>query len=64
MGPKTLGDELWESLFSTGSLAENRDISMFIERRVRFKVQLEAVDQIGTARPANAFGDVGALEIP
>jgi hypothetical protein len=64
MGPKTLGDELWESLFSTGPLAENPDISMFVERRVGFNVLLEAAGQIRTARPANALGDVGALEIP
>ena len=64
LGPETLGDELWESLFSTGPLAENPYISTFVERRFRFKVLLEAADQIGTARPANAFGDVGALEIP
>lgn len=64
MGPETLGDELWDSLFSTGPLAENPDISTFVERQFRFRVLLEAADQIGTARPANAFGDVGALEIP
>ena len=60
---EAFADELWESLFSNGPLAENPGIIMFIERRLGFYVQLEAADQLGNLRPANTLGDVGALEI-
>jgi hypothetical protein len=62
MGPEAFADDVWEALFSTGPLAENPDITMFLERRPAFAVQLEAIDQRGSARPANPQGDVGALE--
>ena len=61
---ETLGDVVWETLFSSGTLAENPDIRLSIARQQRFKVLLEEADQLGTTRPANVLGDVGALEIP
>ena len=64
MGPEVIGDALWETLFSSGSLPENPDLTVFMFRRAAFQVQLEAADQLGASRPANALGDVGALEIP
>jgi hypothetical protein len=64
MGAEVMGDEVWESLFSSGRLTENPDISMLVSRRLRFDARLEENDQLGTARPANALGDVGALEVP
>jgi hypothetical protein len=64
MGPEVIADDAWNSLFSTGPLVENPDITMSIDRRPRFQVSLEAADQLGAPRPANSLGDVGALEIP
>jgi hypothetical protein len=64
VGPEGLGDALWEALFSSGPLAENPDLVMTISRRDRFDVQLQPADQRGVARPANALGDVGAIEVP
>ena len=64
MGPETLGDEAWDALFSTGPLVENPGITIGIVRQSTLAAQLAALDQIGTARPANALGDVGAIEAP
>jgi hypothetical protein len=64
MGPETIADGPWETMFSPGPLVENADITMDISRQTRFQVLLEAADQLGTKRPANALGDVGAREIP
>ena len=63
MGQELIGDDEWTNLFSSGPLTENPNIrmSVFFER---FSVSLLAEDQIGTLRPANAFGDVGAIEMP
>jgi hypothetical protein len=64
MGSEVLGDDAWQTLFSTGPLAENPDITLFIWRSLGFVVDLEETDQLGAARPANARGDVGAIEAP
>jgi hypothetical protein len=63
MGPEVLGDDAWESLFSSGPLVENPNIVMSMDRQNRFQVLLESADQLGTPRPVNSLGDVGALEI-
>jgi hypothetical protein len=63
MGPEVVGDDLWWALFSPGPVAENPDISMRIGQQIPFTVRLEATDQLGLTRPANALGDVGALEV-
>jgi hypothetical protein len=64
MGPETLGGNLWAALFSSGPLAENPGITMRMTRQQRLSAQLAPVDQLGTPRPANALGDVGAIEVP
>jgi hypothetical protein len=64
MGPEVIGDEAWETLFSSGPLPENPDIRMSIVRRWTFNVLLQSEDQLRTMRPANLLGDVGAIEVP
>jgi len=64
MGPETIGDALWDTLFSSGPLRENRGITMTVARLARISAELEASDQLGMPRPANALGDVGAIEVP
>lgn len=64
MGPEVLGDAAWEELFSSGPLAENPGITMTLVRQTALATQLAPVDQLGAARPANARGDVGAIEVP
>jgi hypothetical protein len=64
MGPEGIGDALWETLYSTGTLPENPNIYVTLVRRARFSVLLETADQLGMARPANLLGDVGAVEMP
>jgi hypothetical protein len=61
MGPELLGDTAWTTLFSSGNLVENPDINMLVWT-VGFSVLPETVDQLGTGRPANALGDIGAYE--
>ena len=63
MGPETLADGAWELLFSSGPLPENPGITMSIDRQTGLQVSLESEDQIGSPRPANIRGDVGALEV-
>ena len=64
MGPELLGDDAWAALFSSGTLAENRDISMSVWAASGARVYLQEIDQLGTERPANSRGDIGAIEIP
>ena len=63
MGPEMLGDDAWDGMFDSGPLAENTDIEMLIRERVRVYPGLLGIDQHGTARPANALGDIGAIEV-
>jgi len=63
MGPELLGDDAWATLFSSGALIENPDIIMSVTTEQEF-ITPQVADQIGTVRPANALGDVGAIEIP
>jgi hypothetical protein len=65
MGPELLGDAEWLALFSegTGPLAENPGITMSVLTQDLYNdVVLEAFDQLGRARPADANGDIGAYE--
>jgi hypothetical protein len=64
MGPETLGDAAWNALFSSGTLPENPGITMTMVQTNRLEARLAQVDQVGTERPANDFGDVGAIELP
>lgn len=61
-----LGDNAWQTLFSTGPLAENASLEVQIDTRPRLTVQREAVDQRGSVRGAVAGGaaDIGAIELP
>jgi len=63
MGPELLGDAAWTALFSPGPLTENTDITMLVwtDSSLSF---MQPVDQLGTVRPANTLGDIGAIEIP
>ncbi len=63
MGPELLGDDAWAALFSSGALTENRDINMEVWVSP-LAVPMQDVDQLGTERPANTLGDIGAIEIP
>ena len=63
-GPELLGDEAWQMLFASGALAENPGIRMTVSTGPRLTVQRLSVDQLGTARPANGPGDIGAIEAP
>jgi hypothetical protein len=64
MGQELLGDADWASLFASGPLAENPGIRMSLEWRNGRRVSLLPEDQTGAPRPANEFGDVGAIEVP
>ena len=63
MGPELLGDDAWETLFSSGPLVENEDIIMSVATDAPFTVSMQEVDQIGTERPVDTFGDIGAIEM-
>ena len=63
MGPELLGDAAWRALFDQGTLAENRGIRMTMSTGPRLAVQRLQTDQLGTARPASAPGDIGAIEV-
>ena len=64
MGPELLGDDAWSALFSSGVLVENEDITMTVTSNNQSIGFIQEVGQLGTPRPANANGDIGAIEIP
>jgi hypothetical protein len=64
MGPELLGDDAWGALFSSGPLVENEDIIMKVTTDSPFTVSMQPLDQIGTERPVDALGDIGAIEMP
>ena len=64
LGQELLGDAAWRTLFTSGTLAENPRIRMSVSTAPRLRVSRVEVDQLGHARPANAPGDVGAIEAP
>ena len=61
MGPELLGDDAWQALFDSGTLTENNDIDFSIWT-VGYSASPLTVDQIGSARPADGLGDIGAIE--
>lgn len=64
IGPELLGDDAWLALFETGPLVENTDIFMSVWTESGGTVSMLANDQLGTSRPTNDFGDIGAIEVP
>jgi hypothetical protein len=64
MGPELLGDDAWKALFSSGPLVENEAIIMKVTTDSPFTVFMQEVDQIGTERPVDTLGDIGAIEMP
>lgn len=61
MGPELLGDAEWNTLFLSGSLDENNQITMDITSKT---VSVEGVpaDQRTLPRPVNLKSDIGAIE--
>jgi hypothetical protein len=64
MGPEVLGDNEWLALFDTGPLAENPYLTMVMWNRISYGFDLLHTDQVGTARPVQGLGDIGAIEAP
>ena len=64
MGPELLGDGAWTDMFSSGRLGENPAITMNMWTSSRLLSFMTDNDQLGTERPANTRGDIGAIEIP
>ncbi len=61
MGPELLGDDAWQTLFDNGTLSENSAIALGMWT-VNYNVTPVTLDQTGLTRPANALGDIGAVE--
>jgi hypothetical protein len=64
MGPELLGDDEWSALFHSGPLAENPSISMVVMTRLSSGFAMLRADQVGTPRPVQGLGDIGAIEAP
>lgn len=64
MGPEALGDDAWSALFESGPLVENPNINISVWGQPTEGLPMLDVDQRGAQRPANALGDIGAIEIP
>jgi hypothetical protein len=64
MGSEVLGDAEWEALFPSGPLNEGEDpeIIMNVRTVAAPGFPMLEIDQVGTERPLNAFGDIGAIE--
>jgi hypothetical protein len=64
MGTEVLGDADWAALFPSGPLNEGEDpeIIMTVETVTAPGFPILEVDQVGTERPVNEFGDIGAIE--
>ncbi len=63
IGPELINYDAWATLFDSGALDENDDIVIFFDTDQE-TVFPQNKDQLGTSRPANAAGDIGAIEIP
>jgi hypothetical protein len=61
LGDELIGDAEWDALFDDGTLTENSSIDFSI-RSISHNSYLLDLDQIGTPRPENALGDIGAIE--
>jgi hypothetical protein len=64
MGYEVLGDAEWRALFDPGVLAENPSITMQIWTDPVGGFRMLEVDQVGTVRPEESLGDIGAIELP
>jgi hypothetical protein len=64
MGSEVLGDAEWEALFPSGPLNEGEDPEVIMNVRTVAApgFPMLEIDQVGTQRPLNAFGDIGAIE--
>lgn len=62
MGPEMLGDDDWATLFTSGPLAENPDITVLVWKHPTTEFAMLEIDQLGTERPVNTLGDIGACE--
>jgi hypothetical protein len=61
LGDELIGDDEWDALFDDGTLTENSSIDFSINS-ISHNSYLLDVDQIGTPRPENVLGDIGAIE--
>jgi hypothetical protein len=64
MGYEVLGDAEWRALFNSGPLSENPYITMSLWTSPTGGFDMLEVDQVGTARPEESLGDIGAIELP
>jgi hypothetical protein len=64
MGYEVLGDAEWRALFAPGTLAENPYITLNMWTSPTGGFDMLEVDQVGTARPEETLGDIGAIELP
>jgi hypothetical protein len=64
MGSEVLGDADWAALFPSGRLHEGEDpeIIMTVRRFATAGFPILEVDQMGTERPVNRRGNIGAIE--
>ncbi|MBI5549883.1 MAG: right-handed parallel beta-helix repeat-containing protein [Desulfobacterales bacterium] len=62
MGPELIGDDAWQALFSTGALAENAAILMWVETD-NASAALTPTDQLRRSRGVDGNGDIGAIEV-
>jgi hypothetical protein len=61
---EVLGDNAWDAMFDSGSLDEDSTIIMDMQIDTPYGFTMLGVDQLGTARPVNEDGDIGAIELP
>jgi hypothetical protein len=61
IGPEGLGDLSWQNLFTSGIIPENTNLTLNTWLEPQY-IQLSERDQVGESRPANEFGDIGAIE--
>ena len=64
LGQELLGDTAWSTLFASGPLIENGEITLSLETRPVSNLQMARTDQLGTLRPINSTGDIGSIEVP
>ena len=60
LGPALINDATWAKLFEMGSNVHN-GITVTLSQR-SIQVNKLQTDQLGTGRPANTPGDIGAIE--
>jgi hypothetical protein len=64
MGYEVLGDTEWGALFDSGVLADYPYITMDMWTSPTRGFDMLEVDQVGTVRPEESLGDIGAIELP